>query len=345
MHWPLPVIARYRIYGLHLITDSAIPGLRDLTDASFPASADIHVEFGPPPPWVLDATRMPAETLRSLPACEETRDPAVTLSALGSGQFFQLYYSDGCRFVIDAATARVWGGAGPSQDMNDLAPYFLGPIMGYVLRHRGVTALHASAFTVDDKAVVLTGEAGAGKSTTVAALALRGTPVLCEDIAAVAENSDGFSIHSGYSRVCLWPESVAMLAGRPDALPRIAKNWEKCYLALDGTSASLDTQTRPLGAVYILAPRGRGNAPRVEEVSSRDALLELVQNTYMNWLLDRGQRAQEFELLSRLISHIPVRRIVPHADPAAIGALCELILADSQRLLTGKATISAAVGR
>lgn len=306
---------------------------------------DIYVEIGPEPPWVLEALDNPSETLRTLPACEETHDPAFVLSSLGSGQFFQLYYSDGCRFVIDAATARIWGSPGPSQDMHDLAPYFLGPIMGYLLRRRGVTALHASAIAVDGKAVVFIGAAGAGKSTTAAALALRGIPVLCEDIAAIDESAQGFSIQSGYSRVCLWPESVEILAGHPDALPRIARNWEKCYLALDGTRARLDTRMRRLGAIYLLAPRERRNAPRIEEVSVREALLELVQNTYMNWLLDRGQRAEEFELLSRLISRISVRRIVPHADPAAIGALCELILTDAQGLLRGKSMMSAASGR
>jgi len=68
-------------------------------------------------------------------------------------------------------------------------------------------------------------------------------------------------------------------------------------------------------------------------MNAREALLGLVQNTYMNWLLDRRQRAAEFDALSRLVTQVPIRRIVPHGvDPGRIGALCELIVADAETL-------------
>jgi hypothetical protein len=45
--------------------------------------------------------------------------------------------------------------------------------------------------------------------------------------------------------------------------------------------------------------------------------------------LDRNQRAAEFDAASRLVMQVPMRRIVPHADPGRIGELCDLILADA----------------
>jgi hypothetical protein len=328
------VTLRYRTYGLNLSSDFPIPGLNQASDNAW--RADVSVEFGQEPPWVRDAQRLPSLIVRRLAACEGTQDPAFMLTSFGEGHFFQLAYSDGTRFVVNAEATRVWGAAGASQTIEDLSTYFLGPVMGYVLRRRGVTALHASALCISGNAVVLMGAAGSGKSTTAAALALRGAPVLCEDIAAVEEDDEGFSIQPGYPRVCLWPESVEMLMRHREALPRITSNWEKCYLPLDGARARLETQKRRLGTAYVLAPRETKNAPRIEEVSSREVLLELVQNTYMNWLLDRWQRAEEFELLSRLVSQIPVRRVVPHGDPLRIGELCELIEADARRLLASK---------
>ena len=134
--------------------------------------------------------------------------------------------------------------------------------------------------------------------------------------------------------------------GRPDALPLLAPNWEKCYLPLDGGRATLARQNQPLAAIYVLSPREAApDAPRIEEVSGREVLLDLVQNTYMNWILDRAQRAAEFEVLAHLISQIPVRRVVPHRDPARIGALCDLILADAKRLLANQLAAAHAVGR
>jgi hypothetical protein len=63
-----------------------------------------------------------------------------------------------------------------------------------------------------------------------------------------------------------------------------------------------------------------------------DALLELAQNTYMNWLLDRKQSAEELDILSKPVANFPVRRIVPHADSECIGELCDLITKDAERL-------------
>lgn len=333
----------YRIYGLNISSDFPIPGLYEEIDGL--RRPDVFVQLGSEPRWAKDALRLPSLILQSIAASPDTQDPAFLLSSFGQGQFFQLAYSDGTRFVVNGAATRIWGTAGDSQTMEDLATYFLGPAMGFLLRRRGITALHASAVCIDGKAIVLTGEAGSGKSTTAAALALRGAPVLCEDIAPIEEVDGGFTIEVGHPRICLWPESVELLRGRPDALPRLSPNWEKCYLPLDGAMATLEAQKRPLGAVYILAPReAAADAPRIEDVSSREVLLDLVQNTYMNWLLDRRQRAAEFELLSHLVSHVPVRRIVPHRDPSQIGALCELVVADAKLLLTSKVRMAIAAG-
>ena len=67
-------------------------------------------------------------------------------------------------------------------------------------------------------------------------------------------------------------------------------------------------------------------APRVEKLSPREALLLLVENTYMNWLLSREQRAAEFETLCRVVEQVPVRRIVAHTQPEKLSQLCDLIV-------------------
>jgi hypothetical protein len=181
--------------------------------------------------------------------------------------------------------------------------------------------------------VILCGPSESGKSSTAAALALRGIPVLTDDIAPVKRDEGSLYVEPGYPRVCLWPDAVESLFGAPEILPRLTPTWEKRFLGLDGVRAAFEPKKRPLAAVYLLGPRvDEADAPRIEDSGMRDALLELVQNTYMNWLLDRNQRAAELDALAKLIVHVPVRRIVPHADPARIGTLCEVIINDVERL-------------
>jgi len=71
----------------------------------------------------------------------------------------------------------------------------------------------------------------------------------------------------------------------------------------------------PLGAIYLACSALRGGSGAANRGDlAREALLELVKNTYMNLFLTREQRAAEFELLSRLVNHVPCRRLTPHRE-------------------------------
>jgi hypothetical protein len=44
--------------------------------------------------------------------------------------------------------------------------------------------------------------------------------------------------------------------------------------------------------------------------------------------MDKHMRAREFELLTRVVSNLPVQQVTPHSDVAHIPELCERILED-----------------
>jgi len=67
-------------------------------------------------------------------------------------------------------------------------------------------------------------------------------------------------------------------------------------------------------------------------VRPQSALLSLVAETYANKILDRGMRAREFEVLGRLVTSVPVRRVQPHPDPARLTQLCQVIQEDFDSL-------------
>jgi hypothetical protein len=321
----------YSTYGLCLESPTAIEGL-SLAKLNCEASgADrIRVTIGECPTWATAALQLPAELVYVSPVANGHPGTTFQLSRLGGGQFFRLSYSDGSRFVVDAETRRIWGACQPPLTQEDLVTYLVGPVLGFVLRRRGVLALHASSFCKGGLAFALCGGAGAGKSTTAAALALQGCPIQSEDITALRERDGFFRAASGYPRVNLWPESTSNLFGSPKALPEITPNWEKRYLPLDGAMAEFENQERQLAAVYLLEPRSNNeDVPRIEDISPREAAFLLVRNTYMNYLLDKQQRASEFDAVARLVSGTAMRRLIPHSDPAKIGAMCELLQTDS----------------
>jgi hypothetical protein len=325
----------YRVYGVTLSSDRLLPGLQK--DHSRFEQPDIVLDLGPRPAWVQDANRLPSRIEHPKPGAPRGDDSGFTLTSFGAAEFFQLTYADGTQFVIDAPCKRIWGACRSPLTLEDLTTYLAGPVFGFVLRRRGVLSLHASAACISGSAVVLCGESAAGKSTTAAALARMEVPILSEDIAPIKEEHGALLVEPGYPRICLWPDAVEKLFGASESLPQLTPTWEKRYLALDGMRANFESQRQPLGAIYVLAPRtAEADAPRIENLDKREALLELVQNTYMNWLLDRNQRAAELDALARIVARVPVRRIVPHTDPARVGALCNLILTAAERLFVGR---------
>lgn len=316
----------YRVYGLNCVSDVPIPGYS--YQPWFPQT-DLVFSIGSQPDWACQALTLPSCLVYAEPAVPGTLISGCTLTSFGSDRFFELAYGDGARFVIDNAGTRLWAAPSPPLTIDDLAIYLRGSVMGFVLRRRGITSLHGSAVRIGAHAVVLCGATESGKSTTAAALALRGVSVLSDDIVPLREENGAYQVEPGYPWICLWPESVRNLLGNPNALPRMTPSWEKCYLSLK--NAAFDSVRRPVGTIYVLAPRKSSqNTPRIEEMSAREAVLELVQNTYMNWLLDKGQRAAELDVLSKLASNVPVRRLIPHSDPARIDLLCDLIVRDSE---------------
>jgi hypothetical protein len=331
----------YRSYGLTLESDLPLTGLRPLAPDASCSAPDIHLHFARVPVWAAQALSLPVTAVRVRPCHMPPGDGTFAVSEFADRRFFQLLYADGTRFLMDRAVTHIWGESGPNLSFDDLCIYLLGPVMGFVLRQRGTVTLHASSLSFHGRAIALVGEAGAGKSTTAAALALRGWPVLSEDVCALAESAGSYQVVPAYPRVCLWPDSVDFLFASREALPLMVAGWEKRFLSLDGSSAQFASSPAPVAAIFLLAERStEERAPYIESISQREALLQLVQNTYSNWYLDRHQRAEEFEVLTRLVSSIECCRLIPNSDPARLSALAELVERHVLRLLDARRSSS-----
>jgi hypothetical protein len=254
--------------------------------------------------------------------------PALRIFRVARGEFVRIAYEDGTEFWLDRKRENVWATWPDTSSLENTASYLLGPVLGLVLRLRGVTCLHASAVAFEDRSVAFVGAPGAGKSTTAAAFAREGYGILSDDIVALTESEGAFQVMPGYPYLCLWPESVKMLDDSPEALPRIIPDGEKRRLALGDHGTRFEKRTLRLGAIYVLGDRRPDPAPYVETIRAQAAFLSLVADTYANKILDRDLRAREFELLSRLVGMVPIRRIYPNSDASRLRDLCRVVRED-----------------
>ncbi len=317
------VTLHYFLFGLQLSSNLPIPELTPDQDSTRPPDVAVH--------WnVIPAT--PAESGSDLvytsAYTDRAGEPALKIWSIPAGNLLRLDYSDGAQFWVARDGKSVWATWPDSLSIDDTATYLLGPVLGLVLRLRGITCLHASAIAFDNRAVAFVGSEGAGKSTTAAALAREGLTVLSDDIVALEEIGDRFLVKPAYPYLCLWPESVESLYGSPDALPAFTANYDKRCLSLARESLNFATAPMPLACVFILGERAANPAPIIESLPAQQALLTLVANTYATNMLDSDMRKREFETLGRLMQRIPVRRIRAQSDPSRIGDLCAAIRKD-----------------
>ncbi len=252
---------------------------------------------------------------------------------LFGGTHHHFRYADGTEFLIDNAGSEIQCCWHDPLTIEDAATYLLGPVFGFVLVLRGMACLHASAVVVNSEAVALVGPAGSGKSTTAAAFSSRGLSIVAEDVVTLDDRHDRFLVRPSYPCIRLWPASVKALYGDESHLPLLTPNWDKRYLEL--TPEKFELEPLPLSAIYVLGERAdNAAAPFVQPLDRTDALLSLIANTYTNYLMDRQMQARQFDLLTRVLANIPVRKLTPHTDARRLPELCDCILDDYASLKT-----------
>lgn len=330
------MFSSYDVLGLRLHSNLPIQGLSDIRPDLEPT---LHVWFDSRPAWLGELPEAGQTLCYNSPYQNACGEPNLRVWRITGGDQFRFLYGDGTEFIVERRGTEIWATWPNTATLEDTVTYLLGPVLGFVLRLRGCICLHASAVAIGDQAIALLGPAGAGKSTTAAAFAHLGHPVLSDDIVALRPEDESLWVPPGYPRVCLWPDSVKSLLGSPEALPLLTPNWDKRYLALNGENYRFQSVPLPLSAVYLLGERSPEDvAPRVEALPSKDGLMTLVANTYVWYLLDKAMRANEFRFLSRLVARVPIRRVTPHTAPSSLAKLCEVIRNDFLALSTSVST-------
>lgn len=320
---------RYSAFGLGVSASEPIPRL---SGASSDRPVDVRVELRHRPGWF--ATSRLTRIRYNSPYQDASGKPMLTLGELDNG-WLQLGFIDGSDFVIDPAGREVWVVWPEHLTIDDMSSYLLGPVMGFVLRLQGRVCLHASAIAIHGRALALIGAPGAGKSTTAAAFAVNGWPVLSDDVVPLTEDDGGFDASPGYPRLRLWPQAVAALGGLSAAAPGlpVGRGERRYHLDLIESGYEFQTAPLPLWAVYVLEDRTDDpEALAFSPLTGNVALIALVTHSFASSLLDRAMRAHDLATLARLAETVPIRSVRPYADLNRLPALVEAILADFESL-------------
>jgi hypothetical protein len=253
-----------------------------------------------------------------------------------SREWFRWTWCDGIRFWVHAVDPEVlvhWSvGEGPESAVY----YFVGPILAFILRRRGLTLLHGSVVDSAAGAIAFLGESGAGKSTLAAAMLRCGYGAVTDDVIALDAGDQALRVWPGFAGLRLWQDSAQAVSGDLSDLPRLVTksrlwpDWDKRLLRLDAEPGPLPTEPRPIRYVYILDPGETGPA-RIESLPVPRQMMEMDRNTYQRFLRDASRMRMDFLTLGRLAEQATIRRLVRGESLRDIGYLTSLLREDMVR--------------
>jgi hypothetical protein len=315
----------YQAFGLSFGSNQLIPGLSPSQNGA--TSSDVQIFLDASPAHVSLRGETGDELYYTSTETDESGEPGFRIWRVASSPMLRLDYVDGTHFWLDRQGARIWCTWPQNLTAADAAVYLLGPVIGLLLRLRGVTCLHASAVALENRAIAFAGSPGAGKSTTAAALARRGHAILSDDIVALEERDGIFLALPAHPYLGLWPESVQTLFGTGAQTSAFSSSWVKRRVSLADQELQYEAKALRLAAVFVLSERKSDSSNPVVErhAPSVETLVSLVANSYGANVLEDDLRAREFMLLGELARKVPVFRLTPQNDLRTLTSLCSSI--------------------
>ncbi|MGH8883819.1 MAG: hypothetical protein ACRDYX_01320 [Egibacteraceae bacterium] len=213
---------------------------------------------------------------------------------------------------------------------------FLGIVLALWLELQGMPALHASAVDVGGRAVAFVGGQGAGKTSMAATFLQGGCRLLTEDLLALELGRAGALCCPGYPQMRMWPDEARHFVPGVGQLEIVHPAFAKLRVPVGQPGiGSFCSDPRPLSCIYVLERQtddARGET-RIASVAPRDAVIELIRNSFVPDLVQAtGRGAQRLALLTEIVRNIPVRRLCYPSGFDRLPEICDVVACDLAKL-------------
>ncbi|MBL4929010.1 hypothetical protein [Fuscibacter oryzae] len=189
-------------------------------------------------------------------------------------------------------------------------------LIHWALAEQGGGLVHAGSLGLGERAVLLAGTGGSGKSGTVLAGLLHGLTSLGDDYVAITTKS-GIRAHRAFNSLKQDPGGFARLGLTGRVRGKAALNWQgKHQFTFDHLGVPSQPDSLPVTALCLphVATAARTTfAP----VSAREAFLALAPSGVAQI---PSARAETFRLCAALSRDLPAYRVALGTDPAEIAA-------------------------
>jgi hypothetical protein len=208
--------------------------------------------------------------------------------------------------------------------------HFLRNVMVAILRQRQLLVLHASCAVNCAKTVVVAGEPGAGKSTTMAALLTQGWRMVSDDVVALRLNDqECLEALPGAIHVYLHDDAAAALTVDTAGLPRSEWHRQKMALPLGESRSS----TPGVVSKFIHLEKLTSHDLRTVHVTGHKKLPLLLRSLYGP--ISVGEIATRFDLFAAALRAVKMFSVARPDDSWTLDRVVALATDDETGMSDG----------
>lgn len=207
--------------------------------------------------------------------------------------------------------------------------FVLGSAMGMSLIMKGRIPVHGGTVTQNGKAVIVTGDSGAGKSTISTGLRLDGMGFLADDVSVLEREENGvWSVQPAYPQQKLCRDAALHFGYKLEDLIYIDESRDKFAIRL---TEGFCSEGLPLGAIVELKVGDENQKEDViiSEVLGHEKLFTFRHNIYRGYTYDMiGMKPEILKMCLEVISKVPIYRVIRKP-----GAQTERLIIDGIRAI------------
>lgn len=209
------------------------------------------------------------------------------------------------------------------QPDRDIGIFLMGSCMGAILVQRGFMLLHGSCVTDGKRSVLITGDSGAGKSTTAAEFLRRGWKLLTDDVTCIFDRDGVPMVQSSYPSQKLWQDALDHYDKTDDDIHSLYFSEDREKFGVNVSDSFFDGVC-PLSMVVRLLPADRATC--LSPIEGMAKVDQLIRNTYRGYFIIKRDQPRHFQRCVTLSTKIPMALVIRENGKQCADTIYDLII-------------------
>ncbi|MBQ4551085.1 MAG: hypothetical protein IJA49_08340 [Oscillospiraceae bacterium] len=230
-------------------------------------------------------------------------------------------YDQGCNFVTDGRMIQV----DPFENYSEskMGLYLMGSGMGAILIQRGFMLLHGSCVTDGKNTILITGDSGAGKSTTAAEFLKRGWKLVTDDVTCIFDQDGVPMVQSSYPSQKLWQDAMDCYDVEQDDVHSLYFSQDREKFGVNVTQHFYEGVCPLTMVVRLVAGDEPCSISAIEGITKAD---QLLRNSYRSNFIAMENRQRHFQRCVTMSTKIPMALAVRENGKQCADTVYDLII-------------------